>query len=469
MDTTILSDSLNAFLAIAQQNYQALWQWAMRLFFLLVVLDIVIAVILPLVQGRNFAPNLIKRLTVILVLFVFISNYDFWTNLVVNGGISAGVRGATGANMGTPAANNVLNVLKQPSEILTAPAQLLGQMFGNFSLTNVGSSLLNVILGLIMFLSFTIVALTVVVTYLEFTFAVTLALILFPFTAFKPTSFIGERVFGLVISYAVRLMVLAFIVGVGQQIIGTANAPVPGQLQGRIFPPNYTDWTQGMVAAIIGILYLMLAMSIPKMAAGLFSGSPSLGGGDVALAGGAAALTAVGAAGGAMAAGKVGLAGAAKTLSAANAAGGFAKGAYGAGKAAAGSGLGPAGGPKAVAAGLRGVATATGNAASSAARSGASKVTAPIQQRFEGGRYAGTMAAKAPSSFSSRGGPSRGRPMTPGEQFSARQASPESQAKLRDAMRNPARNAGRGSFGAMAMSQSPIAGDTAKPMKDDET
>jgi type IV secretory pathway TrbL component len=224
-----------------------------------------------------------------------------------------------------------------------------------------------------------------------------------------------------------------------------------------------------MVAAMVGILYLMLAMSIPKMAAGLFSGSPSLGGGDAALAGGAAALTAVGAAGGAMAAGKVGLAGAAKTLSAANAAGGFTKGAYGAGKAAAGSGLGPAGGPKAVAAGLRGVATATGKAASSAARSGASKVTAPIQQRFEGGRYAGTLAAKAPPAFPSKGGPSRGRVMTPGEQFSARQASPESQAKLRDAMRNPARNAGRGSFGAMAMSQSPIAGDTAKPMKDDET
>lgn len=466
MDTTILSDSLNAFLAVAQANYQALWQWAMRLFFLLVVLDIVVAVILPLIQGRNFAPNLIKRLTVILVLFVFISNYDFWTNLVVNGGISAGIRGATGQNLNGAQAVQTLNVLRQPSEILTGPAQLLGNMFSSFSITNVGSSLLNVILGLIMFLSFVIVALTVVVTYLEFTFAVTLALILFPFTAFKPTSFIGERVFGLVISYAVRLMVLAFIVGVGQQIIGTANAQ--NGLYQRVFPNPYTDWSEGMVAAMIGILYLMLAMSIPKMAAGLFSGSPSLGGGDAALAGGAAALTAVGAAGGAMAAGKVGLAGAAKTLSAANAAGGFAKGAYGAGKAAAGSGLGPAGGPKAVAAGLRGVATATGNAASSAARSSVSKVTSPIQQRFEGGRYAGTMAAKAPSSFSSRGGPSRGRAMTPGEQFSAQQASPESRAKLRDAMRNPARNAGRGSFGAMAMSQSPIAGDTAKPMKDDD-
>lgn len=468
MDTTILSDSLNQFLAVAQQNYQALWQWAMRLFFLLVVLDIVIAVMLPMIQGRNWTPNLIKRLTVILVLFVFISNYDFWTNLVVNGGIASGIRAATGQNMGGPAATDVLNVLKQPSEILTAPAQLLGQMFSSFSITNVGSSLLNVILGLIMFLSFVIVALTVVVTYLEFAFAVTLALILFPFTAFKPTSFIGERVFGLVISYAVRLMVLAFIVGIGHAIIGTGGQQ--GALYARIFPGpgNYQGWENGMVAAMVGILYLMLAISIPKMAAGLFSGSPSLGGGDAALAGGAAALTTVGAAGGAVAAGKVGLAGAAKTLSAANAAGGFAKGAYGAGKAAAGGGLGPAGGPKAVAAGLRGVATATGNAASSAARSGASKVTSPIQQRFEGGRYAGTMAAKAPSSFPSRGGPSRGRAMTPGEQFSAQQASPESQAKLRDAMRNPARNAGRGSFGAMAMSQSPIAGDTAKPMKDDE-
>ncbi|MEO0498149.1 MAG: type IV secretion system protein [Pseudomonadota bacterium] len=468
MDTTILSDSLNAFLGIAQANYHALWQWAIRLFFLLVVLDIVVAVILPLVRGQNFAPNLIKRLTVILVLFVFITNYDFWTNLVVNGGISAGVRGATGQPIGGPQSTQILNVLRQPSEILTAPAQLLGAMFSNFSITNIGSSLLNVLLGLIMFLSFVIVALTVVVTYLEFAFAVTLALILFPFTAFKPTSFIGERVFGLVISYAVRLMVLAFIVGVGHQIIGTANFQAPGSLHARIFPANYTDWTQGMVAAMIGILYLMLAMSIPKMAAGLFSGSPSLSGGDAALAGGAAALTAVGAAGGAVAAGKLGLAGAAKTLSAANAVGGFTKGAYSAGWAAAGSGLGPAGGPKAVAAGLRGVATATGNAASGAARSGVARVTAPVQQRFEGARYAGTLAAKAPSGFSLSGGPSRGRPLSPGEQFSAQQASPTSQARLRDAMRNPARNMGRGAFGATALSQSPIAGDPSKPIKDDD-
>ena len=257
----------------------------MRLFYLLVTLDIIITIILPLVRGENWVSGLVRRIIIILVLFTFITNYDYWVNLVVNGGVAAGIKASTGQDMAHPDSVAVLNVLKSPSLIMEMPSKLLGKMWDQMSGFDPGGAIMLVLIGLIMYLSFAIVTLTVIVTYLEFAFAATLSLILLPFAALKQTAFIGEKVFSLVVSYAVRLMTLSFIIGVGQTVF---------EQVGNDFFTNYSGWQDGMVMALVGILYLMLTMSIPKMAAGLFSGSPSLGAGDAAMAAGGVAMAGLG-------------------------------------------------------------------------------------------------------------------------------------------------------------------------------
>ena len=456
MDTGILTTTLNQFLGVAQNYYDDLHVWAMILFKLLVTLDIVLAVIMPMIKGQNWAPTLIRRLIVILFLFTFISNYDYWVNLVVNGGIAAGIKASTGADLGTADAQNVLNVLKSPSTIMDVPGQVLAAMWDDLSVFDIGGAIMLVIIGLLMFLSFAIVALTVIVTYLEFTFAATLSLILLPFAALKQTSFIGEKVFSLVVSYSVRLMVLAFIIGVGHQVFNDI---------GNNILSNYTGWEQGLSFMLAGILYLMLAISIPKMAAGLFSGSPSLGAGDAAMAGGGAILAGAGIAMGGIAGGKAAMVMASKSSAAATTAGGFAKGAYQAGKSGAALGqrgfASPAGGLRGAMEGIKGVGRATGRAMSDSVSKVKDKFTAPTRNRFESARYSGTLATKdAPARHRAA------RVQTVGESFAEKQNSNKG-AEIRRSLATSGNMAGRGAYRTSIASQSPITPDGSRPLKDD--
>lgn len=457
MDTGILTTTLNDFLAIAQQNYDLLHVWAMRLFYVLVTLDIVLAVLFPMIKGENWTPNLIRRLIVILFLFTFITNYDYWVNMVVNGGIAAGIKASTGQDLGGDAAQDVLNVLKSPSTIMDIPGQVLGMMWDDLSIFDVGGAIMLVIIGLLMFLSFAIVALTVIVTYLEFTFAVTLSLILLPFAALKQTSFIGEKVFSLVVSYSVRLMVLAFIVGVGHTIFNTIGSNIIG---------NYQGWQQGLSFMLAGILYLMLAMSIPKMAAGLFSGSPSLGAGDAAMAAGGAMLAGAGVAMGAVGAAKGAAMMASKTSAAATTAGGFAKGAYSAGKAGAGGSLGPVGGFKGAVQGMKSVGQATGRAVKDSASRIKNKIAEPVRNRFESARLSGNLASKEAPANSRSAWSGSPKHQTAGESFSEKQNMSKG-AAIGRSIGSSGRTAGRGVMQTAYSSQSPITPDSTQHIKDE--
>ncbi|WP_417625282.1 type IV secretion system protein [Paremcibacter congregatus] len=453
MDSTILSDTLNTFLAIVQNNYAVFHIWAMRLFYLLVTLDIIITIVLPLVKGQSWVSGLVRRVVIILVLFTFINNYDYWVNMVVNGGVAAGIKASTGQDLSGPKSIEVLNVLKSPSLILEMPSKMLGKMWSSMSGFDPGGAIMLVLIGLIMYLSFAIVTLTVIVTYLEFAFAATLSLILLPFAALKQTAFIGEKVFSLVVSYAVRLMTLAFIIGIGNAIF---------KKTGTDFFVSYSGWEDGMVMALVGILYLMLAMSIPKMAAGLFSGSPSLGAGDAAMAGGGAALAGLGlgVAGIGTAKGAALLAG--QSTKAASVAGGFAKGAFQAGKMASGGSLGPGSGMRGTMQGLKGVGRATGRAARETTTSLKNRITAPLRNAHESARYSGNMATKAPPVRASRG-----RPLTPGEAFSQKQNT-RSGANVLKSLRTGGHTAGRGGFQTANSSTAPLTPSTHTLARDDD-
>jgi len=459
MDSTVLSDTLVKFLDVVQLNYDVFHAWAMRLFYLLVTLDIIITIILPLVRGENWVSGLVRRIIIILVLFTFITNYDYWVNLVVNGGVAAGIKASTGQDMAHPDSVAVLNVLKSPSLIMEMPSKLLGKMWDQMSGFDPGGAIMLVLIGLIMYLSFAIVTLTVIVTYLEFAFAATLSLILLPFAALKQTAFIGEKVFSLVVSYAVRLMTLSFIIGVGQAVF---------EQVGNDFFTNYSGWQDGMVMALVGILYLMLTMSIPKMAAGLFSGSPSLGAGDAAMAAGGVAMAGLGLgmAGIGTAKGAVMLA--SKSTAAASTASGFAKGAYQAAKTTGGStfgssgSYGPGGGIRGVGRGIKGVGQATGRALKKSATKVKSRITAPLQNKFEAARYSGTLATKPEPQKAYRG-----RGLSPGDAFALKQ-NRRAGAGVANSLKLGSRTASRGAYQTAASSHTPLTSPTENITKDDD-
>ena len=170
--------------------------------------------------------------------------------------------------------------------------------------------------GLIIMLCFFIIGIQIFITYLEFYIVAALALILIPFGVNKHTAFLGEKAIGAVLSFGIKLMVLAFIASIAIPLVKQWSLPVD--------PSN-----KQIFCLLLGSLAItFLAWHAPGLAAGLLSGSPSLTGGSAAgfaLAGGAAAVG-LGLAGSVAARGAM-EAGAKATRAAANA-GGQMTGAY---------------------------------------------------------------------------------------------------------------------------------------------
>jgi len=110
----------------------------------------------------------------------------------------------------------------------------------------------------------------VFITYLEFYLISALGLILVPFGVFKHTSFLAEKVFGAIIAFGIRLMVLAFILSVTQQTLSSF-----------VLPPDPTV-KQISLVLFTAVTVMGLSWHAPAIASGLMAGSPGLGLGAVA-------------------------------------------------------------------------------------------------------------------------------------------------------------------------------------------
>jgi type IV secretion system protein TrbL len=147
---------------------------------------------------------------------------------------------------------------------------------------------------LIVLLAFFILAIQLFIAIIEFKLTTLAGFILVPFALFKHTSFLAERVLGLVMASGVKLMVLAVIVGIGSTIFGSITA--------GFTPPDVT-LAQAASTMLAALAMLGLGLFGPGIAAGLISGAPQLGAGAAAAT--VAGATAAGVAAGSLASGSV--------------------------------------------------------------------------------------------------------------------------------------------------------------------
>jgi type IV secretion system protein TrbL len=136
--------------------------------------------------------------------------------------------------------------------------------------------------GVLILLGYFAIAAAAFITYLEFYIVSVLGLILIPFGVFKHTSFLSEKVFGAVIAYGIRLMVLAFVLAVVEPTLAQIQLPVSPTLS-QIFTVFLTAFT-----------IAVLSWHAPGIASGLMAGSPSLGVGTIMSTGLAAGAGIVG-------------------------------------------------------------------------------------------------------------------------------------------------------------------------------
>jgi type IV secretion system protein TrbL len=104
----------------------------------------------------------------------------------------------------------------------------------------------------------------VFVTYLEYLLVASAGFLLIPFGIFKPTAFLAERVFGAVISFGIKLMTLALIIGISDSLLQTVAVS------------EMVTWQEAVELSVIAIALCFLSLHAPSVAQSLLSGSPHL-------------------------------------------------------------------------------------------------------------------------------------------------------------------------------------------------
>src|SRR3984957_16747360 len=324
----------------------------------LIAIDITLAGLFwAMAPDEDVIARLIRK-TLYIGLFAFIlGNFNSLAQIVFNSfsglGLEAGGGTLTQAQLLQP--GNLAQVgINAGKPILTAISGMMGftSFFSNF----IQIAIL-LIAWLIVILSFFVMAIQLFVTLIEFKLTTLAGFVLVPFGLFGRTAFLAEKVLGNVVSSGIKVLVLAVIIGIGQQIFGQFTS-------GFNNPPTISD---ALTLILASLSLLGLSIFGPGIANGLIAGGPQLGAG-------AAVGTGLAAAG-------LGAAGAATIV-----AGGRALGGAIAGTAHAAAGA--AGGASAAyqAGGLAGLAKAGASAAASPLR----RTASGLAQSYSAGAQAAT-------------------------------------------------------------------------------
>lgn len=281
MDTNILDTMLNS---IATQTVGAtgtLTGFAQSTFGLLILLDFTIAIMLNLGEVDHIK-QVMKKILVYGFWLWLITNWDTFCNAILDSLMTAG----------TSIGGVDASVLKQPSQLIDKGFNIAKPYMiyaTDQSFTQICASPLVWLTAVIGFTgviaAFTILALQIFITYVEFYIAAALMLIFIPWGTFKFTSFVAEKAIGAVISYGTKLMMLGAVYGLCSGVINSLTPAFDGN------PDLKTVFGLMLGPFALGLL----TWQAPGMAAGLMNGAPSLTAGTAAgtaaasMAGGAAA------------------------------------------------------------------------------------------------------------------------------------------------------------------------------------
>ncbi|MEL7632760.1 P-type conjugative transfer protein TrbL [Sporomusa sphaeroides] len=167
----------------------------------------------------------------------------------------------------------------------------------NLSLGSIGVMFLKIILAFTIFLIFTIIAVYVFRTTMEFYVLGTLTTALLPFGACRYTAFLSEKAIGAICSVSIKMMFLQFALCIAAPFLDSVQP----------FTAQDTDFAKGLQVIVACIGMAIFCIGMPQLASSYLAGSPSFGDGTAGAVGavagsaaGKAASTVAGAPGAAM-------------------------------------------------------------------------------------------------------------------------------------------------------------------------
>lgn len=120
--------------------------------------------------------------------------------------------------------------------------------------------LLTLLCGLVMMLAFFWIAFQIMLTQIEFYLFLVIGMFLIPFMVFRHTAFLSQKVWGGVVQYSIKIMALAFIVG------------LIGNVLNDIMVVKDAD-IKTLIMGVLGVgTMALLAAMVPQVIAGMVSG-----------------------------------------------------------------------------------------------------------------------------------------------------------------------------------------------------
>ncbi len=236
----------------------------------LIAIDITLAGLFwAMAPDEDILARLIKKTLYIGAFAFIIGNFNNLAQIVFNSfaglGLEAGGGSMTQAQLLQP--GHIAQVgINAGQPILTSISSLMG--FTSFFQNFVQIAIL-LIAWLIVIIGFFVMAIQLFVSLIEFKLTTLAGFVLVPFGLFGRTAFLAEKVLGNVMSSGVKILVLAVIIGIGQQIFGQFTS-------GFNNPPTISD---ALTLILASLSLLGLSIFGPGIANGLIAGGPQLGAG----------------------------------------------------------------------------------------------------------------------------------------------------------------------------------------------
>ena len=285
MDLAVFDQICYQFETIATGGVPQIKALVMATFWMLATIDACMAFLTNLDDGDHFKIMIQKCLKIGFWMFL-LNNWGMFCSLIKNSFIMAGSVIGSGGGMG---------LMQHPSVIVAQGITTLEPILKfekNFTgMTDVLSNLPMLLAGVIAYvfgcISYVILGVQVVLTYVEFYLVCALLTVFVPFGVTKWTSFLAEKAIGGVIAYGVKLMVMSCLVSIMPDVLNS-YAPLM-----EVNPDNALTVMVALVA--VSVLLAFLAWQAPALAASVMTGGPSLTAGSVAGFGAGIALVGAGA------------------------------------------------------------------------------------------------------------------------------------------------------------------------------
>ncbi|MDG2528252.1 P-type conjugative transfer protein TrbL [Caulobacter endophyticus] len=231
------------------------------------------ALLWALDEHENVPAALVRKILLFGFFAWLISGWRALTLTVVNGFAALGLK-AGGGRM-------TIGDLMQPSrvvhdgldvafDLLKYIGRIAGEGGGLGFFNHIDAILITGLSALGIVLAYIVLGIEIAVTVIEFYVVTLIGFVTVPFGILTKTAFMAERAIGYVVSVGAKVMALALVVSIGEQIFASyVVSPEPA-------------WEESCGLLLAALLIVMLALKLPALAAALITGGPQLSAGSAA-------------------------------------------------------------------------------------------------------------------------------------------------------------------------------------------